>query len=54
MWAMQEMVSEEAGAIIPVFRDWVQAVNSKVGGVTPHSGFDLVNGRTCEKVWLKA
>jgi len=51
---MQEMLHSGGGALIPVFRDWIDAHNVKVGGHTPHSGFDFDNGRICEKAWLKA
>jgi peptide/nickel transport system substrate-binding protein len=54
IWAMQEMLHSDGGALIPVFRDWIDAHNVKVGGHTPHSGFDFDNGRICEKAWLKA
>jgi peptide/nickel transport system substrate-binding protein len=54
IWAMQEMLHSDGGALIPVFRDWIDAHNSKVGGHTPHSGFDFDNGRIAEKAWLKA
>jgi peptide/nickel transport system substrate-binding protein len=54
IWAMQKSLHEEGGALIPAFRDWLDAHNVKVGGHTPHNGFDLDNGRICEKAWLKA
>ncbi len=54
IWAMQEMLHSQGGAVIPVFRDWLDAHNAKVGGHTPHDGFDLDNGRICEKAWVKA
>ena len=54
IWAMQEMLHENGGALIPVFRDWIDAHSSKVGGHTPHAGFDFDNGRIAEKAWLKA
>jgi peptide/nickel transport system substrate-binding protein len=54
IWAMQKMLHEEGGGLIPVFRDWLDAHNTNVGGHTPHNGFDLDNGRICEKAWLKA
>jgi peptide/nickel transport system substrate-binding protein len=53
IWAMQEMLHNDGGALIPVFRDWIDAHNARIGGYTPHSGFDLDNGRICEKVWVK-
>ncbi|RFB81002.1 ABC transporter substrate-binding protein [Methylovirgula sp. 4M-Z18] len=54
IWAMQEMVHNEGGSLIPAFRDWLDAHNNKVGGHTPHFGFDLDNGRLAEKAWLKS
>jgi peptide/nickel transport system substrate-binding protein len=52
--AMQRMLHEDGGALIPVFRDWIDAHGEAVGGHTPHNGFLLDNGRICEKAWLKA
>ena len=43
IWEMQAMLHEQGGAIIPVFRDWLDAHNEKVGGHTPHGGFDMDN-----------
>ncbi|MBL0375453.1 ABC transporter substrate-binding protein [Rhizobium sp. KVB221] len=54
IWEMQAMLSDQGGALIPVFSDWVDAHNIKVKGHTPHTQFDLNNGRLCEKVWLDA
>jgi peptide/nickel transport system substrate-binding protein len=54
IWEMQKMLSEEGGAVIPVFRDWLDAHSDKVGGDTPTGGFDMVNGYILEKAWLKA
>lgn len=54
IWAMQDMLHAQGGAVIPVFRDWLDAHSVKVGGHTPHSGYDLCNGRICEKAWIKA
>jgi peptide/nickel transport system substrate-binding protein len=48
------MLHTDGGAVIPVFRDWLDAHNDTVGGYLPHNGFDLCNGRVCEKVWVKA
>ena len=53
-WEMQKMLQEDGGAIIPVFREWIDAHNEKVGGHTPHSGFDMDNGYIVEKAWIKA
>jgi peptide/nickel transport system substrate-binding protein len=54
IWEMQAMLHEDGGALIPVFRDWIDAHSSKVGGHTPHAGFDFDNGRLAEKAWLNA
>ena len=54
IWTMQEMLHESLGPLIPVFRDWIDAHSSKVGGHTPHAGFDFDNGRIAEKAWLEA
>lgn len=54
IWAMQEMLSTDGGALIPVFRDWLQGKTKKLGGLTPHGGFDMDNGYICEKAWLRA
>ena len=54
IWDMQAMLTEESGTLIPCFRDWLDAHGKKVGGHTPHSGFDMDNGRIAEKAWIKA
>ena len=54
IWDCQEILSTQGGALIPSFRDWVQGVSKKVGGITPHGGFDMDNGLVCEKAWIKA
>jgi peptide/nickel transport system substrate-binding protein len=54
IWEMQKMLHEQGGCLIPAFRDWLDAHSNKVGGHTPHNGFDLDNGRIAEKAWLKA
>ena len=54
IWSLQEILSTQGGALIPAFKDWVQASNKKVGGLTPHGGFDMDNGLICEKGWMKA
>lgn len=51
---MQTMLSDDGGALIPVFSDWLDAHRVHVKGHTPHTQFDLANGRLCEKVWLDA
>ncbi|MBV1701915.1 MAG: ABC transporter substrate-binding protein [Hyphomicrobiales bacterium] len=54
LWDMQSMLSNEGGAVIPVFRDWLDGSSKKVGGHTPHGGYDMDNGMICEKAWLRA
>ena len=54
LWDMQAMLTEQSGTLIPCFRDWLDAHNRKVGGHTPHSGFDMDNGRIAEKAWIRA
>jgi peptide/nickel transport system substrate-binding protein len=54
IWAMQQMVHDDGGVIIPLFKDWLDAASDRVGGLTPHAGFMLDNARICEKAWLKA
>ena len=46
--------NERAAALIPVFRDWLDAHNQKVGGHTPHGGYDMNNGWIMEDAWLKS
>ena len=54
IWEMQAMLNEQGGAIIPVFRDWLDAHLDKVGGHTPHGGYDMDNGYIMQKAWLKS
>ena len=54
IWELQAMLTEESGALIPCFRDWLDAHNKKVGGHSPHSGLDLDNNRIAEKAFLRA
>ena len=54
LWDCQAMLTEQGGTLIPCFRDWLDAHAKKVGGHTPHSGFDMCNGRIAEKAFLKA
>ena len=53
IWDMQAMLTEDGGTLIPCFRDWLDAHNRRVGGHTPHSGFDMDNGRICEQAWIR-
>lgn len=54
VWEMQALVSEDGGAVIPAFKDWIDAHHTTIGGHTPHSGLDLDNGYILEKAFLKA
>ncbi len=53
VWDMQAMLTADSGTLIPCFRDWLDAHNRRVGGHTPHSGFDMDNGRICAKAWIR-
>jgi peptide/nickel transport system substrate-binding protein len=53
IWEMQKMLHDDGGAIIPAFRDWLDAHHDNVGGHTPHGGFDMDNGRILDRAWLK-
>lgn len=54
IWELQRMLHDGAVTIIPDFRDFIDAHNVRVGGHTPHHGFDLDNNLICEKAWLTA
>jgi peptide/nickel transport system substrate-binding protein len=54
IWDMQAMLSNASGSLIPCFRDWLDAHAKTVKGHTPHSGYDMDNGRIAEKAWLDA
>ncbi len=54
IFEMQAMLNHDGGMMIPAFRDYLDARAVTVGGHTPHSGFDMDNGRICEKAWLNA
>ena len=54
LFDLQAMLSQDSGSLIPCFRDWLDAHNRKVGGHTPHSGFDMCNGRIAEKAFLRS
>jgi peptide/nickel transport system substrate-binding protein len=53
-WDMQAMLSEDGGAVIPAFRDWIDAHHTNIGGHAPHSGLDMDNGYIIEKAFMKA
>jgi peptide/nickel transport system substrate-binding protein len=54
IWEMQAMLHEDGGAIIPLFRDWIDARRDNVGGFAPHVGFEMDNGAILDKAFLKA
>jgi peptide/nickel transport system substrate-binding protein len=54
IWEMQALLHDEGGAIIPAFRDRIDAHRDLVGGHTPHSGSAMDNGYILEKAFLKA
>ncbi|HYC24691.1 MAG TPA: peptide ABC transporter substrate-binding protein, partial [Roseiarcus sp.] len=54
IWEMQAMLRDDGGAVVPVFRDWIDAHRDIVGGHTPHSGFDMDNGYILDKAFLRS
>jgi len=54
IWEMQAMLRDDGGAVIPVFRDWIDAHRDNVGGHTPHGGLDMDNGYILDKAFLKS
>lgn len=50
----QKMISDDGGALIPMFIDYLEASSAKVMGVGTHPQFDLMGQRIGEKVWLSA
>ncbi len=50
---LQRLLSDEGGAIIPVFIDFLEAGSNKVKGMGPHPGFDFMGYRLPERVWLE-
>jgi peptide/nickel transport system substrate-binding protein len=50
---MQKMVSEDAGAIIPMFIDFIDAGGPRVKGLSAHPIWDFMGYRLGEKVWLE-
>ncbi|MDX7950276.1 ABC transporter substrate-binding protein [Lichenihabitans sp. Uapishka_5] len=49
---LQKMISDDGGAVIPMFIDYLEAGGPKVRGMGPHPLFDLMGQRIGEKVWL--
>lgn len=50
---MQRMVSDEGGAMIPLFADYIDAVSTRLQGVTPHPLFNFMGAQLAERVWLE-
>ena len=51
---MQKLLHDDGGAIIPAFRDWLDAHHEKVGGHTATGGAELANRYILEKAWIRA
>ncbi|GGA94314.1 ABC transporter substrate-binding protein [Brucella endophytica] len=51
---LQALISNDGGALIPMFGDYLDATSKKVKGVTTHPMFNLMGARLAEKVWLDA
>ncbi len=54
IWEMQAILHNDVATIVPVFRDWLDGHSKRVGGHTPHGGFDMDNGYIAENAWLKS
>lgn len=50
---LQQIASDDGGAMIPLFGDYLDATSKKVGGVLPHPQFNFMGGRLAERVWLE-
>lgn len=53
LWDLQKMLHEDGGAIIPMFKDYVEAHSKKVKGHTPHSNDEFDNNLIAEKAWIE-
>lgn len=51
---LQSIAHDDGGAMIPLFGDYLDAANKKVGGVKPHPLFNFMGGRLAERVWLES
>ncbi len=54
IWEMQAMLHEQGGAIIPLFRDWIDARRDAISGYAARGGSELANGYILDKAFLKA
>ena len=48
----EDAAARTAARSFPVFKDWLDAHHEKVGGHTPHGGFDMDNGYILQKAWI--
>jgi peptide/nickel transport system substrate-binding protein len=53
LWDCQALLHDDAAAMIPAFKNWIDAHSTKVGGHTPYALFDLDGGYIVETAWLK-
>jgi peptide/nickel transport system substrate-binding protein len=54
VWDCQAMLHEDGAALVPAFKNWIDAHSTKVGGHVPFELFDLDGGYIIENAWLKA
>ncbi len=54
IWDLQAMLHNDAVNVVPAFKNWIDAHNTKVGGHIPYELFDLNGGYIIESAWLKA
>jgi len=50
---LQALVSDEGGAMTPVFGDYLDGASKRVKGTTTHPIYSLMGFRVAEKVWLE-
>jgi peptide/nickel transport system substrate-binding protein len=53
IWEMQNLLHEEGGAIVPLFRNWIDARRDSIGGYAAKGSGELANGYILDKALLK-
>jgi peptide/nickel transport system substrate-binding protein len=54
IWEMQALLHDEGGAIVPLFRNWIDARRDTIAGYAAKGSSELANGYILEKAFLKA
>ncbi|WP_138465712.1 ABC transporter substrate-binding protein [Poseidonocella sp. HB161398] len=53
-WELQSIIHADAGHVIPVFADFIDAYSPRVRGLEPTPSWYLMGARFTERVWLAA